>query len=239
MKLSKKNCLLLILSILFFYAGAQSNMKTYSLKKGQVFDVLLRNNNYEASDEVKKQFDEKVIPRILKHGYQVLPHGLSFEKVAIQGNYSPGHMVVGGWENLETRENAMQILEKEVPNFHQIRRELWTTLFSTYYELENDLDFTIKKEKFYVVTAYKYKKKRPFQIFIKSWLNNITESNGKIILNLTNGKSPFIGHYYEPNHFSITEWDSKADFDKFFSANMKMKHSSIKYVNQFALNPKF
>lgn len=239
MKIFIRICILFTLIFPSIPVEAQPNTKKYSLKKGQIFDVLLRSNNAEASQKTKDQFDQQIIPRVLKHGYQIMPHGLYFQKIAIQGNYSPEHMVLGGWKNLENRENAMRILIKEVPNFHQIRRALWTTLFSTYFEIEEDINFSIKQGKFYVVTAYKHDKKRLFKKFMKIWEGNVLESNGNIVLKLRNGKSPFIGHYYEPNHFSITEWDSQDEFEVFLIKNKKMNHNSVKYVNQFVLQPKF
>lgn len=228
-----------LLSLALVSVKAQGNTKMYVLKKGQIFDVLLRTNNAEASQEAKDKFDRDVIPRALEKGYQVMPSGLYFEPVAIQGNYSPGHMVLGGWENLKTRENAMQVLVTELPDFHQIRRELWTTLFSTYFEIEEDISFSIREDKFYVVTAYHHKRERSFREFKKEWANNIDESGGRIILELENGESPFIGHLYEPHHFTITEWTNRDSFEIFLSKNKNMDHSSIKYVNQFALQPKF
>lgn len=218
---------------------AQPAIKTYTLKKGQVFDVLLRTNNDQASQETKDQFDREVIPRALKQGYQAMPSGLYFESVAIQGNYSPSHMVVGGWENLKAREHAMQILISEIPDFHQIRRDLWTTLFATYFEINEDINFSIVEGKLYVVTAYRHKKKSAFKKFRKEWANIIAASKGTIILTLENGKSPFIGHFYEPHHFTITKWDNRALFEEFLRKNNHMDHSSIQYVNQFVLQPRF
>lgn len=231
------------LSITFILAitatMAQPDIKTYSLKKGQIFDVLLRNNNGKASEQAKTQFDSEVLPRAFKLGYQALPHGLYFEQVAVQGNYSPGHMVVGGWANLEARENAMQTLVKEVPDFHQIRRELWTTLFACYFEIEENMNFSIESDKVYIVTAYKYKDNKPFEKFVEVWKQKVSEAQGKVILELKDGTSPFIGHYFEPNHFTITEWPTRKNFEKFLDENLKMNHSSVKYVNQFVLRPKF
>jgi len=239
MKLFIRICILFALIFHHISIEAQFNTKSYSLKKGQIIDVLLRSNNAKASQKAKDQFDQQVIPRILKYGYQTMPHGLYFKSIAVQGNYSPEHMVLGGWKNLKSREEAMRILVKEVPNFHQIRRELWTSLFATYFEVEEDINFSIEQNKFYVVTAYKYLKKRHFKKFVRILEENVLESNGRIILKLLNGKSPFIGHYYEPNHFSITEWNSQEKFEIFLAKNRKMNHTSVKYVNQFVLHPKF
>lgn len=239
MKIFIRVCFLVSLTFTSISVQAQSDIKTYFLKKGQIFDVLLRNNNNEASQEAKDKFDREVIPRVLEQGYQLMPSGLYFEPVAIQGNYSPAHMVLGGWESLKAREDAMQILVTEVPDFHQIRRELWTTLFSTYFEIEEDVSFSIKQDKFYVVTAYKHKKKSTFKKFKLEWTNNINVSSGSIILELENGESPFIGHFYEPHHFTITEWTNRDSFELFLNKNKNMDHSSIKYVNQFVLQPKF
>lgn len=218
---------------------AQPGIKTYALKKGQVFDVLLRTNNDQASQATKDRFDRGVIPRVLKLGYQAMPSGLYFESVAIQGNYSPHHMVVGGWKNLKAREHAMQMLISEIPDFHQIRRDLWTTLFASYFEVNEDINFSIMEGKFYVVTAYRHKKKSAYKKFRKEWTNTITTSKGSIILTLENGKSPFTGHFYEPHHFTITKWDNRDRFEEFLSKNRHMDHSSIQYVNQFVLNPRF
>lgn len=239
MKILFRLCLLLSLALISISIKAQANTKMYVLKKGQIFDVLLRSNNIEASQETKDKFNREVIPIALEQGYQIMPSGLYFEPVAIQGNYSPGHMVLGGWEGLKARENAMQVLAKELPYFHQIRRELWTTLFSTYFEIEEDVSFSIREDKFYVVTAYHQKRERPFREFKTEWAKNIDESRGLIILELENGESPFIGHLYEPHHFTITEWTNRESFEIFLIRNKQMDHSSIKYVNQFVLQPKF
>ena len=239
MKKILKICILFALVFKYIAIDAQLNTKSYSLKKGQIFDVLLRSNNDKASQKAKDQFDQQVLPRALKLGYQVMPHGLYFKDVAKQGNYSPEHMVLGGWINLQRREKAMKILIKEVPNFHDIRRELWTTLFTSYYSIEEDIKFSIHRDKYYVVTAYKHRNKRGFKKFIKILEENVRVSKGSIILKLQNGTSPFIGHYYEPNYFSITEWNSQDEFEIFLLMNRKMNHTSVKYVNQFVLNPKF
>lgn len=232
-------CFLLSLALVSVAVTAQDNAKIYDLKKGQIFDVLLRTNNTGATQEKKDKFNREVIPIALEQGYQLMPSGLYFEPVAIQGNYSPDHMILGGWESLKARENAMRVLVAELPYFHQIRRELWTTLFSTYFEIEEDISFSIREDKFYVVTAYHHKSERQFGEFKKEWARNIDESKGRIILELENGESPFIGHLYEPHRFIITEWTNRESFEIFLTKNKQMDHSSIKYVNQFALQPKF
>ena len=142
--------------------------------------------------------------------------------------------IIGKWDNLITREAFLEDIYKDVPDFDEQRRDLFSILNLTYFEMQKDITFSINKEKYNVVTAYWKKDKTLFEKFIKQLKKESNKNGGKTIIELTNGKSPF-KYYYLPDYLVITEWSSKVDFEKFYKKNIKMDTKGLLNVNQFIL----
>jgi hypothetical protein len=166
--------------------------------------------------------------------YQPLPSYYSIANYT-QGNHQPEVLLFGKWENIEKREKFIAEIDKRVPDFHKQRQEIWSYFGLTYYEMANDISFTISKEKYKVVTAYWKDESTLFNEFKTDWLKKSNKAGGEIILELTNGKSPF-GYYHNPDYLVITEWENKAAFENFYEENLKMNHKGVKHLSQFALN---
>ncbi len=213
--------------------NAQDSKKTFSFKKGQLFDVLFLN----AKPNTQDKFDhylKTVFPVAQKNGYS----NLSFYSIGedqTQGNYHPSAMIFGSWTSLASKQRFVNESKTALPKFHQWRREIWASFNLTYYELQEDFSFTIDSDKVNVVTAYWKKDGKNLNALKRSFEKSLEQYDGGVILTLENGNSPF-GYYYNPDYFSITQWDSKEDFYKFQEENTAMDLSSVKHVNQFILD---
>ncbi|WP_109299912.1 hypothetical protein [Aquimarina sp. AU474] len=236
MKLLKNLVLLFCLSTIFFqsqvHAQAQSSIKSYSFKKGQVFDILLLTNKPNTKENLQDYF-KKVFPVATEMGYNNHP-GFGIKGAVTQGNYQPQAMVFGHWNDFNGRKKFLQKIEQTMPDFHSKRRDIWSTFNLTYYELKQDLSFDLDINKYNVVTAYWKNDNLSFQKFKKEWNTKAQNAGGVIKLKLKDGNSP-MGYYYNPDYFVITEWKDKGAFDTFYQENMKMNHNSVKHVNQFAI----
>lgn len=224
-----------VLALLFtstFALKAQSNLKSYSFKKGQVLDLILLNTKSDAQEELAYYF-KTALPVATKYGYKGLG-GLALKSSPSQGNYHPESLIFGVWNSLRERKDFLTNIEDVMPEFHQSRRNIWSSFNMTFWEVEDDLSFTVNTAKFNVATAYWQNDKSGFQKFKKSWNDLAKKTGGREILALANGDSPF-GYYYNPDYMVITEWDSKSDFEKFLKENLKMKHDAVKHVNQFII----
>lgn len=222
---------LLFISLLQISLNAQSTIKTFDFKKGEVLDILLLSNQPD-NEALFEKYKKTAFPVAMKLSYQPLP-GYAIAG-STQGNIQPEVFAFGKWSSLEKREAFLVAIEKEVPDFHEQRRALWSIFNLTYYEMPADISFQIDKDKVTVATAYWGKDAVNFAKFKKALAKKTKKSGGKTVVELMNGKSPF-GYYYQPDYLVITEWKDKATFDAFYQANIKMKHDGVKHVNQFML----
>ncbi len=232
MKLLKISLLTLLLIFNFLNLQAQSKTKSYVQKKGQVFDLLFINRKPDAKWKLQNYF-KTVFPIAKKMGYHPLP-GLAVAGSPTQGNYHPDAMVFGYWDSLNGREKFFQDIENTIPDFHQKRRDIWSTFGLTYYELKEDLSFQIDPDRYNITTAYWHNDKQSFKKFKQEWIQKSKTTGGKIEIEFVEGTSPF-GYHYDPDYLVITSWENKAAFEKFYKENLKMNHSSVKHVNQFQI----
>ncbi len=211
---------------------AQSNIKSYDFKKGEILDILLLTTKPEGNALFKK-YRETAFPVATKRSYKPLP-GFKITETT-QGNIQPTSFLFGKWNDLENREAFIAEIETFVPDFHKQRRDIWSIFNLVYYEMPNDITFEINKDKFIVATAYWQKDAVTFQKFKKEWLQKAKAKGGKNILHLSNGKSP-VGYYYNPDYLLITQWENKAAFEAFYKENLTMSHKGVQHVNQFVIN---
>lgn len=230
MKSTKNYLLLFVLSVVSFSIQAQTDIRSYSMKKGEAFDIIFLNTK-PGSEDVQKKYFEKAFPIAKEGGYTPLK-GLAIKDNPLQGNYHPEVMVFGTWASVELREKFVADIEKSVPDFHAMRREIWSTFNLTYWEVGQDYSFDIDPAKFNVVTAYWSGDDTSFPKFRKAWLKQVEKSGGNKLIGFFKGSSPF-GYDYNPDHLTIIEWESKEAFDKFNEKIQAMDHQSVRHVNQF------
>ncbi len=211
---------------------AQSNIKSYSFKKGEILDILLLTTKPEGNALFKK-YRETAIPIGVRRSYQPLP-GFKITETT-QGNIQPTSFLLGKWNDLQNREAFIAEIETFVPDFHKQRRDIWSIFNLVYYEIPNDISFKINKDNYIVATAYWKKNSESFKKFKKEWLQKAKANGGKNVLELTNGKSP-VGYYYNPDYLVITQWENKASFEAFYKENLSMNHQGVQHVNQFVIN---
>lgn len=230
---STKNVILpILLFVCSFNALAQSGVKSYSIKKGQAFDIILFNTNPDAKETLNKYF-ESAIPVAVKNGYQP-QKGFKVNQPPLQGNYWPKTVIIGLWEDFDKREQFALNITDEVSDFHEMRREIWTSFNLTYWEVQQDYSFEVNQEKFNVLTAYWSSDDTAFPKFRKNWLKQVSKSGGNKLIGFFKGTSPF-GYEYNPDFLTITEWESKEAFEVFKKKNLKMDHTGVKHVNQFII----
>ncbi len=228
---------LLVIKLTFLcvccYQGvAQTGKKAFQFKKGEVLDVLLvtgTKNNY------KKLFDrykKTAFPVASKFTYQ--PQSGFRTKKLIMGSHLPVNFIFGKWSDIKKRKEFLRVIENEVPDFHRQRKELFTYFGLAYFEVENNVDFSIYKNKFNVVTSF-WKKKKDKTDFYKVWENSVKKNGGKVILKLENGESP-TGYYYRPDIISIVEWETYEQFDSFSKKYPLSSYARLSNVHQFQID---
>lgn len=214
-----------------FLVNAQ--VKTISLKKGEALDLLLLNTNADAKAELDEYFT-KAVPVAQKWGYRP-QYSCRIGEPPTQGNYWPSTFILAKWEDYDKRIAFTKAILEEYPQFHERRREIWTTFNLTYWQIEEDKEVTIDPEKFYIATSYWGKESNDFKQFESQWSSAVTKNGGNIVLSLKDGASPF-GYDYNPDLFTLIEWKDKADFEQFYQDHQNMDHQGVRHVNQFILN---
>jgi len=232
MKLLKISALIFLISLTTSSIVAQSAIKSISAKKGEILDILLLNTKKGVEKNFEK-YKKTAFPVAIKRTYQPL-FGYGISETA-QGNIQPTVIAFGKWKDLKNREQFIKEIDGIVPDFHLQRRNIWSLFNLTYYELPNDISFSIDKTKYNVITSYWEKDAVAFKAFKKRWLQKSASNGGKNLLKLAKGKSP-MGYYHNPDLLVITQWDSKEDFDAFYKQNLAMNHKGVLHVNQFILN---
>ena len=213
-------------------ATGQDNIRNYSFKSGEVLDILLLNLNPN-SDSLAKIYFKEAIPIAIQSGYK--PNkGFAIKDYPLQGNYHPQSMIVASWPSEEIRDQCLVDLEEKVDGFHEMRRSIWTNFNVAYYPLKEDLNFTVDMSRYNVATAYWQNEGEKMTGFITQWQKAMKKHKGQSILNLTDVKSTF-GYTYTPDHFFITSWESREQFERFKEENLKMDQSCLEQVHQFRL----
>ncbi|APD07785.1 hypothetical protein UJ101_02285 [Flavobacteriaceae bacterium UJ101] len=228
----KNNFLLLI--IFFISSNVFTQEISIELKAGQVFDILPLKRNQNVNPELRQFYlKDSISPRAKELGYIPLG-GVRTSEVAIQGNFSPDLIAFGAWKDMESVYEIMEQIEKEFPNFHLLRRKIWSVFYNTHYELKEDVNLKFTKDKFYVATSYWTKQPSYYKNLIKLTTQNIKKYKGKIILELSEGEPPY-GYYYNPDYFFITEWDSESEFQKFLKDHKSLEKQYLQHINQFKI----
>lgn len=210
---------------------AQDSITKYTLKKGEVLDVLFLIQKQE-KDSLFKDYVRVAFHIAIEMGYKNLTSRQITKST--QGNIEPQNIVLAKWDNKVIRERFIQEIETHVPDFHQRRRDIWSIFNLTYYEMPKDLSFAMEKDKLYTITAYWKKDENKFNAFISTFDKALKSFGGTHILELRNGVSPFMYHY-RPDYFVITEWKDKNQFESFCQENLKMDPEGLLNVNQFII----
>ena len=209
--------------------SAQSKL-TYNFKKGTVVDILLGNTKPESVDKQQLYFKE-IFPVAQKLGYNNAP-ALGIPESPIMGNYHPQFMAFGLWKSFQARTQAMETIEEKIPDIYQRRKDIWSTFNMTSYELDQDINLELSEDKTYVVTACWLENSNQVKEFKNNFSKEVSNQNGKVILELMNGRSP-VGYYYNPDYFTITEWDNSSEFQNFVQSSKGKTFKGIKNINQF------
>lgn len=209
-----------------------------TLKKGQVLDVLPLKQNPDANpDNIKKYLADTILPRFVELGYVPLINIRVAKNGALQGNYTPDVIVFGAWKNTEKLDAIMKQGMKEFPDMHDLRRNIWTVFYNTHYKLKEDVSFDLNPSRFYVATSYWKKSPDAWNTMVADVIKNVGKHDGKVLLTLTEGESPY-GYYYNPDGFFITEWENKTAFLTFMDAFQSTEREQLKHINQFELTIK-
>ncbi|WP_420386282.1 hypothetical protein [Roseivirga sp.] len=212
--------------------SAQSDSVAFSLKKGEVLDLLFLIQKPE-TQALFKDYVRTAFPVGEEMSYKSLT-GFRIG-VNLQGNYQPQSLILAKWDNMEKRERFLTEIEDAVPDFHERRRAIWSSFCLTYYEVPSDINFAVRKGKFTVITAYWSDNERAFGRFKQEWLKEVQRAGGRVSLLMEDGKSP-LGYFYQPDLLIMTEWENEESFELFHLLNLKMNHKGVKHVNQLALN---
>jgi len=224
-----------ILTVVCMVSGsimnAQSKVTSYEMKKGEVLDILV----LSTKPDTKQLFDlykKTAFPVAFKMSYKSLP-GFKIDE-NLEGNYHPDGFALGKWNDIEKRERFLLDINKEVPDFHEQRRSIFSYFGLTYYEMSKDLSFKIDRTKFNVVTAYWHKNKASFSSYKKEWLQKLKNEGGKTIVELEGGKSPY-GYNYNPDYLVITQWQNREAFETFKSKSLVINYDDLTHINQFVI----
>ncbi|MEL6974710.1 MAG: hypothetical protein AAGL29_04875 [Bacteroidota bacterium] len=209
----------------------QSGVKTIELKKGEVFDMLLLQQN-PGKEEAFKSYFQTAGAVAKKMSYRPLG-GLKI-KAHLQGNLQPSVLVFAKWDDMVKRESFLNQITEEVPDFHERRRELWPYFGLRYYEVKKDLSLKINREKYLIATAYWLNTEDEVSNFYGEWKSKIQSANGEVLVELKDGKSPF-GYRYDPDFFVITSWQSESDFKAFQKSVQNSEMDNIQHINEFIL----
>lgn len=226
-----------ILFIVFLWFSmisfGQDNILTYDLNKGEAFDILLVTTK-PASQDTFKEYREKAFPVAIEMGYSFLP-GFKIVETT-QGNNQPTGFILGKWQSISKREQFLKEIDTRVPDFHKMRKKIWSLFDLTYYEIKENSSFQLDKSKIIVFTAYWKQDGREsgFESYILQWKEITKQSGGSLVIELTDGHSPF-GYYYNPDYVVISQWDNREDFEAFLKKNLDMDTQALKNVNQFIL----
>lgn len=210
---------------------AQQDVQNYHFKKGEVLDILLL-SAHSNSTELFDRYKKTAFPVAFKYSYTPIP-GFGIKALTL-GNHLPSSFIFGKWESLKKREGFLTNITREVPDFHQQRRDIFSFFGLTYYEMAEETEFSISKSKFNVVTAFWQKDASSFTDFLFSWKKRIKKAGAKIVIQLHNGTSP-LGYHYDPDILLIVQWEDERSFHTFAEQYPLASYAPLENVHQFVL----
>ncbi|QKX03479.1 hypothetical protein HN014_00610 [Aquimarina sp. TRL1] len=220
-------CFLLFTPMLF----AQGSTKSFSFKKGEIMDIILLRQN-AAVDTLFDRYRKTAFPVAFEYSFQPQP-GFAIQELTL-GNHTPSSFIFGKWATKEKREGFLTAITSRVPDFHEQRRNIFQYFSLTYYQISEDIQFSINTKKYTSVTAFWKKDNKKFINFLKRWKEKVTNAGGKVILQLKNGQSP-TGYYYNPDMLYIITWNHQSNFREFAKNNSLSMYDSLRHVHQFAI----
>lgn len=207
-----------------------SNIKTFTLKKGEVFDVIFLTIKPNKDDALKDYF--KTISPMAK-AYTFKPLFSSRIAKHTLGNLQPQIFYVAHWDNLDKRLQFVKDVTTKIPDFHERRQDIWNMFYLTYWELKEDITLTIDTDKYHAVTLFWNKNKADIS-YQNQWETLAKKHNVKQIITLTNGQSP-LGYYHAPDYFAYSEFENEAAFKAFQKEAEKLATDSLEHYQQFVL----
>ncbi len=211
--------------------NAQTSTKTIMLKRGEVLDILLLSQHANVEEERNTYF-QTAFPIAKSMSYQPLP-GFTITDHT-KGNHRPSHLIFGKWADINQRELFLTEVIKEIPDFHEQRRKIWSFFGMCYFSMKDDISFDIDRNKYHVATAYWLKDKKSLSAFRHERTRELKESNANIVLELQEGTSPF-GYLYNPDLIVITAWENQNDFISFQKNTNAIIHQDIAHINEYIL----
>ena len=211
---------------------SQEEEKSFHFKKGEVLDVILLSQT-KNSEELFYKYRQTIYPVGFEYTYQP-QKGFRIAKLSL-GTNKPNAFIFGKWSSLQYRQEFLSNIVKRVPDFHEQRRNLFPYFGLTYYEVMQDLSFSINTSKHTVVTALWNDPAKNNQSFFETWKANVINAGGKVIITLKDGVSP-TGYYYNPDILCVIEWNDEADFKVFSENNSLDTYESMKNVHQFVIH---
>ncbi len=187
--------------------------QTIKLKKGELFLVISSITKPGTENSMNEYFG-KIFPVASKHGFKPLAT-LPIDKV-LSGDYKPNNFFgLYSWPSMA----AVQAFSKELPNSELLpmRQKVWGELKQNILSVEQDLEFTMHKDKVYEI-----------QTIWNGMPNDegkneslVKKHKGKILLSapvagyedLNNGKAP--------SQVVIIEWKSEKDASKYRTKKKK------------------
>jgi len=225
--------LLKYITLLVAFATLQAQnpkITSINLKKGEVFDIALITQKPDTKAELQDYF-KNVVSVGKSAGYQALyTHPIVNYTF---GNFQPKLILFAKWPDLKGRLNFIKDIEVIVPDFHERRRRIFSAFFLTFWEAKQDINFSINKDKYTIVTAF-WKKDSKFGSFKNNWNQLISTNKGKQLVSFTDGMSPF-GYEYNPDYLVITEFSDEAAFKAFQTQTKNLSYKGVTQVQQFIL----
>lgn len=226
-----KYLFLTLISLITIPLFAQDQVTEFTLKKGEVLDVLLLTFHPDTKEEFA-EYRKKAFPVAEDYSYQPIKT-IKITKNHF-GNRQPNALVLAKWDNLASKERFLGIIDDQLPWLHEKRRLIWSIFDLRYYEVLEDVTVRLDPAKYTVVTAIWSTEDADLKDLRRKWKQNIADSEGVIDLLLTGGKSPF-GYSYDPDLWMISTWESEEAYLQFRKSKVHDKHPGIKHLSQLAL----
>lgn len=223
--------ILLLAVLMVSTASAQEKTKFFEFKKGEVLDIILLNQT-ENSHELFERYKKTAFPVAFEYTYRPQP-GFGISRLTL-GTNKPSAFLFGKWTSLEKREGFLEVIAERVPDFHEQRRVLFPYFGLTYYEMKEDLKFSVDTSKFNVATALWKNYDKEDTSFYREWVESVKKFGGNVVLTLENGSSP-LGYYYNADVLCIVEWQNENAFQAFAKKHPLSFYEPLRNVHQFVI----
>jgi len=221
-----------------FNVAVSANTLTHKFKQGEVM-CLVSSINHANNTDIKNAYFQGVFPIAEQLGFEFIVN-LYVDKQIAGDHAAPAFSLI----KLPSTQAKIDINNKHLAQWGHLRKQrpqIWKELVAREYEMKKDLTLDLDDEKYYQVETFWVQQDRDLEFtqFRDEVEKTVGNYQGKILYkDGLPSDYETLGNNRAPSHMVITEWQSKAAFEKFVKQKIAQPFEYLGGYNAWLMKPR-